>query len=61
MAKPSNTIAFQGYLGANSHIAITECFPKMTPLPCVRFEDAFEAVKKGKARLAMIPVDNSIA
>ncbi len=60
-AKPENTIAFQGYLGANSHIAITECFPKMTPLPCVRFEDAFEAVKKGKARLAMIPVDNSIA
>jgi prephenate dehydratase len=61
MAKPSNTIAFQGYLGANSHIAIKECFPKMTPLPCVRFEDAFEAVEKGKARLAMIPVDNSIA
>ena len=61
MATPSNTIAFQGYLGANSHIAIKTCFPKMTPLPCVRFEDAFEAVKKGKARLAMIPVDNSIA
>jgi prephenate dehydratase len=61
MSQPANTIAFQGYLGANSHIAITECFPKMTPLPCVRFEDAFEAVEKGRARLAMIPVDNSIA
>ena len=61
MATPANTIAFQGFLGANSHIAIKECFPKMTPLPCVRFEDAFEAVQKGKARLAMIPVDNSIA
>jgi len=61
MATASNTIAFQGYLGANSHIAIKACFPKMTPLPCVRFEDAFEAVQKGKAKLAMIPVDNSIA
>jgi len=60
-SKPENTIAFQGYLGANSHIAITECYPKMTPLPCVRFEEAFEAVEKGKAHLAMIPVDNSIA
>src|SRR4051812_11830296 len=57
----ANTIAFQGFLGANSHIACMECFPKMTPLPCVRFEEAFEAVENGKARLAMIPVDNSIA
>ncbi len=61
MAKPANTIAFQGYLGANSHIAIQERFPKMTPLPCVGFVEAFEAVTSGKARLAMIPVDNSIA
>ncbi len=60
-ASPANTIAFQGFLGANSHIACQERFPKMTPLPCLRFEDAFEAVEKGKARLAMIPVDNSIA
>ena len=33
----------------------------MTPLPCAQFEDAFAAVQNGKARLAMIPVDNSIA
>jgi len=59
--KPSNSIAFQGFLGANSHIAINECFPKMTPLPCAQFEDAFIAVQSGKAKLAMIPVDNSIA
>ena len=60
-SKPENTIAFQGFLGANSHIACNECFPKMTPLPCAQFEDAFAAVQTGKARLAMIPVDNSIA
>ena len=61
MSKPSNKIAFQGFLGANSHIAIRECFPKMTPLPCAQFEDCFAAVQSGKAKLAMIPVDNSIA
>ena len=61
MAKPSNKIAFQGFLGANSHIAIRECFPKMIPLPCAQFEDCFAAVQSGKAKLAMIPVDNSIA
>jgi prephenate dehydratase len=61
MAKPSNTIAFQGFLGAYSHIACLARFPKMQPLPCAQFEDAFAAVQKGKARLAMIPVDNSVA
>ncbi len=61
MSGGKNIIAFQGFLGANSHIACQERFPKMTPLPCVRFEEAFEAVEKGKAALAMIPVDNSIA
>jgi prephenate dehydratase len=58
--KPSNSIAFQGFLGANSHIAINECFPKMTPLPCAQFEDAFIAVQSGKAKLAMIPVESHV-
>jgi prephenate dehydratase len=60
-ASPANTISFQGFLGANSHIACKQRFPRMTPLPCAQFEDAFAAVQAGKARLAMIPVDNSIA
>ena len=60
-AQPANSIAFQGFLGANSHIACLEAFPKMKPLPCAQFEDAFAAVQNGKARLAMIPVDNSVA
>ncbi|MSO72541.1 MAG: prephenate dehydratase [Rhodospirillaceae bacterium] len=58
---PKNAIAFQGFLGANSHIACVERFPKMKPLPCAQFEDAFAAVQNGQARLAMIPVDNSVA
>ncbi len=60
-SKPANTIAFQGFLGAYSHIACKTRFPRMTALPCAGFEDAFAAVQQGHARLAMIPVDNSVA
>jgi len=61
VSKPANTIAFQGMLGAYSHLACRAAFPKMTPMACAQFEDAFAAVQKGRARLAMIPVDNSVA
>jgi prephenate dehydratase len=61
VSKPSNTIAFQGMPGAYSHMACAERFPKMTALPCAQFEDAFAAVQKGRAKLAMIPIDNSVA
>ncbi len=33
----------------------------MTTLPCASFEDTFAAVRDGKAALAMIPIENSIA
>ena len=36
-------------------------YPDMEPLPCPTFEDAFDAVETGKADLAMIPIENSIA
>ena len=54
-------IAFQGELGANSHIACREVYPDFEPLPCATFEDAFAAAASGEAELAMIPVENSIA
>lgn len=54
-------IAFQGRAGAYSHMACLAAFPKMEPLPCPTFADAFKAVEKGKAKYAMIPIDNSIA
>ncbi len=57
----ANAIAFQGQPGAYSHIACAARFPKMTAMPCAQFEDVFAAVQKGRARLAMIPVDNSVA
>ena len=57
----ANRIAFQGTLGANSHIACRHIYPDMQPLPCATFEDSFAAVRGGEARLAMIPIDNSVA
>ncbi|MEL6567509.1 MAG: prephenate dehydratase [Pseudomonadota bacterium] len=55
------SIAYQGEPGANSHIACNEAFPDLTPLPCRTFEDTLAAVESGSAKLAMIPVENTIA
>ena len=54
-------IAFQGEPGANSDTACRDMFPDMEPLPCATFEDAFAAVESGRAALAMIPIENTIA
>ena len=57
----TNIIAFQGEPGANSDTACRNMYPDMEPLPCATFEDAFNAVETGKASLAMIPIENTIA
>lgn len=54
-------IAFQGDIGSYSYHACGMRFPKLKPLPCTTFEDAINAVHVGKAQLAMIAVDNSVA
>jgi len=56
-----NTIAFQGEPGANSDMACRAVYPDMKTLSCYSFADAFAAVREGKARLAMIPIDNTVA
>ena len=61
MAKPENTIAFQGAPGAYSDLACRGAYPEMTTLPCRSFEVTFDAVREGKATLAMIPIENSVA
>jgi prephenate dehydratase len=61
MAEKTNLIAFQGEPGANSDTACRDMYPTMEPLPCPTFEDAFVAVESGKADLAMIPIENTIA
>jgi prephenate dehydratase len=57
----TSKIAFQGEPGANSDAACRDMYPAMEPLPCATFEDAFAAVETGKADLAMIPIENTIA
>ncbi len=61
LSQADRTIAFQGEPGAYSHLACSIAFPAMQPLPCAAFEDAFAAVNEGRARLAMIPIENSVA
>ncbi len=56
----NSRIAFQGEPGAYSHEACLKAYPGMDPMPCRTFEDAIEAVRKGDAELAMLPVENSI-
>ena len=61
MTDSSNIIAFQGVLGAYSHMACQAVKPEMEVLPCRSFEDMILAVQEGHAELAMVPVENSIA
>jgi len=61
MSKPEKTIAFQGAPGAYSDMACRSAYPGMATLPCRTFTDTFEAVRSGTARLAMIPIENTIA
>jgi prephenate dehydratase len=61
MPDPQHMIAFQGAPGAYSDLACRRVFPGMTTLPCGGFEDAILAVREGRAALAMLPVENSVA
>ena len=61
MTDSNNIIAFQGVLGAYSHMACQAVKPEMEVMPCRSFEDMILAVQEGRAELAMVPVENSIA
>ena len=54
-------IAYQGEPGSNSDAACREVYPGAESVPCATFEDVFVAMDEGRADLAMIPVENSIA
>ncbi|WP_078708943.1 prephenate dehydratase [Consotaella salsifontis] len=64
-------IAYQGEPGANSDMACQAVFgDRLKRLPCASFDDAFDAVKSGRAvhdgeevevALAMIPIENTLA
>jgi len=56
-----HTIAFMGVEGANADLACRQNYPYMRTLACNSFEDAFAAVAEGRAKYAMIPIENSQA
>ena len=57
----ARTIAFQGWLGANSDLACRQVFPDHATLPCPSFAETIAAVHDGRADAAMIPIENSVA
>lgn len=61
MTNQNKPIAFQGEMGANSHIACRDVFPDRDVLPCTTFEAAFKAVENGSAALTVLPVENTVA
>ncbi|MDR3524855.1 MAG: prephenate dehydratase [Acetobacteraceae bacterium] len=54
-------IAFQGTPGAYSDLACRNAYPGWSTLPCYSFSDAIAAVHAGKADLAMLATENTLA
>lgn len=54
-------IAFQGVPGAFSDLACRAAWPGWTTVPCPTFEAAIAAVREGRADMAMLPCENSLA
>ena len=54
-------IAFQGQCGAYSDLACRTAYPGRQTVPCPTFADAIEAVHDGRAVLAMLACENSLA
>jgi chorismate mutase/prephenate dehydratase len=56
-------VAFQGIEGAYSHLAARQHFARavepVTYLGCDRFHDVVEAVEKGRADAAVLPIENT--
>jgi prephenate dehydratase len=54
-------IAIQGELGAFSHEAVREHFPRAKVLPCAVSTEVFQALHSGQADAALIPIENTLA
>ncbi len=59
--KSKEKIAFQGSPGAYSEIACAAYAPNYEPMARASFEAALDAVSRGEAARAMLPVENSLA
>src|SRR5437868_2342662 len=53
-------VAFQGERGAYGEMAALQYFPAADFIPLKAFQDVFDAVEKGVANFAIVPVENSI-
>ena len=53
--------SFQGINGAYSELAGKNIFPEADSLACATFEEMFQAVREGKANVAIVPIENSQA
>ena len=54
-------LAFQGELGAYSHLAALELFPKSEVKICTTFEDCFKLASDNSDYKIIIPIENSLA
>ena len=53
-------VAFQGEMGAYSHLASLEIFPNAEVKTCSTFEETFELAKKDSEYKIVIPIENSL-
>jgi len=56
-----NKVAFQGELGAYSHIAANDFFKDATFKTCKTFEEAFKLAYQDDSQKVIIPLENSLA
>ena len=54
-------VSFQGIYGAYSDLVCRKFYRTYETLPCETFQKTLDAVSKGVANLALIPVENNIA
>lgn len=61
MPSRPDRIAFQGELGAFSHMAIRQLMgPEARAVPCPTFEAMFQALASGRVDGAMVPIENTL-
>lgn len=54
-------VAFQGEVGAYSHLAAQELLgADMEVVPCVSFDDVFSAVEEARVDRGIVPIENSL-
>ena len=54
-------LAFQGELGAFSHLAALQLYPKSEIRACQTFEECFRLAKENFEYKIIIPIENSLA